>query len=346
MTAGAKAVVGSSGGGGKVPAPASTVTGPDAFGAAAVVGVGTTYARADHDHGLPAAPVPATPSAVYGDGSDGSPTFDGTTTILGIVPSSNVYTLTRDLYLASPTINVGVTIDPSGFRLFANGTLTNNGVIANNGIAASGTNGATGGTAQTGQTFGGNGGVGQNGVTGNGNIAASLTQCLGSGGGAGGGGATTTGGGTPVPVLPPSTAGSIHAQPGMLTGYPIITVAGSGFKPGCGGSSGGGDGTNNGGGGGGGGGAVLVAAWKFAGTGVIQARGGNGGSVTVSTLGAGGGGGGGGGYVVVVSSSVVAGAVAGQTIDANGGAAGAGHGTTVTAASPGSAGLVVLVKSL
>ena len=32
--------------------PAATVTGPDAFGAAAVVGVGTTYARADHDHGL------------------------------------------------------------------------------------------------------------------------------------------------------------------------------------------------------------------------------------------------------------------------------------------------------
>ena len=39
-------------------APATTVTGPDAFGAAAVVGVGTTFARADHDHGLPAAPSP------------------------------------------------------------------------------------------------------------------------------------------------------------------------------------------------------------------------------------------------------------------------------------------------
>ena len=38
--------------------PATTVTGPDAFGAAAVVGTGTTFARADHDHGLPAAPSP------------------------------------------------------------------------------------------------------------------------------------------------------------------------------------------------------------------------------------------------------------------------------------------------
>ena len=37
--------------------PATTVTGPDAYGAAAVVGTGTTYARADHNHGLPAAPA-------------------------------------------------------------------------------------------------------------------------------------------------------------------------------------------------------------------------------------------------------------------------------------------------
>ncbi len=34
------------------PAPATTVTGPDAFGSAAVVGVGATFARADHNHGL------------------------------------------------------------------------------------------------------------------------------------------------------------------------------------------------------------------------------------------------------------------------------------------------------
>ena len=38
-------------------APATTVTGPDAYGAAAVVGASTEYARADHDHGLPAAPA-------------------------------------------------------------------------------------------------------------------------------------------------------------------------------------------------------------------------------------------------------------------------------------------------
>ncbi len=33
--------------------PATTVVGPDGFGSAAVVGVDLTYAREDHDHGLP-----------------------------------------------------------------------------------------------------------------------------------------------------------------------------------------------------------------------------------------------------------------------------------------------------
>jgi hypothetical protein len=37
--------------------PATTVTGPDAFGASAVVGTDTKYARSDHDHGLPASPA-------------------------------------------------------------------------------------------------------------------------------------------------------------------------------------------------------------------------------------------------------------------------------------------------
>ena len=52
--------------GGSGPSPASTVTGPDAFGAAAVVGTSLLYARGDHDHGLPTAPsgtVPALPSS-------------------------------------------------------------------------------------------------------------------------------------------------------------------------------------------------------------------------------------------------------------------------------------------
>lgn len=41
------------------PAAATTVTGPDAYGAAPAVGTGTSFAREDHDHGLPSAPSPA-----------------------------------------------------------------------------------------------------------------------------------------------------------------------------------------------------------------------------------------------------------------------------------------------
>ena len=48
--------------------PATTVTGPDAYGASAVVGTGTLYARNDHDHGLPAAPTTATTQSA-GDNS-------------------------------------------------------------------------------------------------------------------------------------------------------------------------------------------------------------------------------------------------------------------------------------
>ena len=45
-----------------VPSPATTVTGPDAFGALAAVGVSALYARQDHDHGLPASPTVPSPS--------------------------------------------------------------------------------------------------------------------------------------------------------------------------------------------------------------------------------------------------------------------------------------------
>ena len=61
--------------------PATTVTGPDAYGASAVVGTGTTYARSDHDHGLPAAPaVPAPSTTVTGPDAYGASAVVGTGT--------------------------------------------------------------------------------------------------------------------------------------------------------------------------------------------------------------------------------------------------------------------------
>jgi hypothetical protein len=64
---------------GPAPAPATTVTGPDSFGAPAVVGTDTAFARSDHDHGLPSAPaVPSAASTVSGPPAFGASAVVGT----------------------------------------------------------------------------------------------------------------------------------------------------------------------------------------------------------------------------------------------------------------------------
>lgn len=71
---------------------------------------------------------------IFGDGSDGAVEFDGTTVILGLTPSSSIYTLTRDIYLSGgSSIASGVTIKTAGFRIFCTGALTVDGTIQNNG---------------------------------------------------------------------------------------------------------------------------------------------------------------------------------------------------------------------
>jgi hypothetical protein len=62
-----------------VPAAATTVTGPDAYGAAAIVGTGTKYARDDHGHGLPAAVAITAETS-----STGVALINGTQTILTV----------------------------------------------------------------------------------------------------------------------------------------------------------------------------------------------------------------------------------------------------------------------
>lgn len=76
-----------------IPSPATTVTGPDAFGAAAVVGTGTEYARIDHDHGLPAAPadIPLSTVTAAGDLIVGSGA--GAVSRLGIGANGDVLTV-------------------------------------------------------------------------------------------------------------------------------------------------------------------------------------------------------------------------------------------------------------
>jgi hypothetical protein len=108
----------------------------------------------------------------FGDGNDGSITLNGSTDYSSAgfgAPSSNIYTMTRDVYCTALTINNGITLRPAGYRIYVQGTLTNNGTIeANGGSAGSAANdtqtGVAGGTAVPSGFFkhyaGGNGGNG------------------------------------------------------------------------------------------------------------------------------------------------------------------------------------------
>ena len=64
-----------------------------------------------------------TPDTIYGTGSDGDATLDGSTTILGMAPSASIYSMTRDMYFNDLTINTSVRLAPNGYRIFVKGTL-------------------------------------------------------------------------------------------------------------------------------------------------------------------------------------------------------------------------------
>ena len=63
------------------------------------------------------------PDSVYGTGNDGSVTMDGSTIVIGITPSSNVYTMARDTYFYNLTISPGVRLNPNGYRVFVKNQL-------------------------------------------------------------------------------------------------------------------------------------------------------------------------------------------------------------------------------
>lgn len=293
-------------------------------------------------------PVPAgLVSGSYGDGSDGSQTFDGTTTVLGLVPSANTYTLTRDIFLSVGSINSGVTIITNACRIFCRGTLTNNGIIQWNGNNGTGSvRGATlqnvNGTITT-ALCGHQGGLST--IT-NGTAGVAATVSLGGAGGISGIGALGTAGAGGTSTPPPASTSTLRFVPNAIQGR--MTAATNAFQTpdaGAGGGGGGGDGTLTGGFGGGGAGFVIVVSFQFAGTGMIQANGGNGGNGNTSATGTGGGGGGGGGIISIVSNSIISGAIAGQTIQVNGGTGGTGSGTGGTNGSSGSPGNIYLVTN-
>jgi hypothetical protein len=61
--------------------------------------------------------------SVYGTGSDGDAVLNGSSTVLSMVPSANVYSMTTDLYFNDLTINASVRLAPNGYRIFVKGAL-------------------------------------------------------------------------------------------------------------------------------------------------------------------------------------------------------------------------------
>jgi hypothetical protein len=271
-------------------------------------------------------------NAIFGDGSDGVVDFDGTTTVLGLAPSSGVYTLTRDVLLAGGSqVSGSAVVKTGGFRIFCKGTFTvgASAAVHHNGNNASG---SSAGAALTANTIGSGSGGGSGSAT-NGATAGSRSNALGGAGAAGGAGGTGTAGagGAATQIL--AAQGSIRFVPNAVMG--AVTHSG-GYQSvfgGAGGGGGGGDGTNAGGGGGGGGGVLMIAAKGIVNSGTISANGGNG--ATRATGNVGGGGGAGGGLALVVYNTF-----SGNAPTANGGTKGNGVGTGSNG-TDGAAGLVV-----
>lgn len=295
---------------------------------------------------------------IFGDGSDGTVTISGNTT------------LTTDMFYDTLTVNSSIILNTGGFIVFVKNTLTNNGTIQRtpnagaSGSTATDQNGAAGGGAgaalASGTLFGSNQGqsgntggtgelaVGQNGGAGVGATGASralvtTATAASSAGGNGGAGSVSAGGtggagatgGTPTPAvrLKPRVAPMLIFA--TEAGSASFLQGGAGSASGGAGAGGGGNGVNRGGGGGGSGGSgssggiVVVAARNIVNAGTISApggasgAGGNGAAGQGANAGGGGGGTGGvgtaGGVLGIIYSSLTN----SGTINAPAGAVGA-----------------------
>lgn len=294
-------------------------------------GGGTSnFLRADGTWTSPSGGFPLFP---FGDGSDGTVTFDGSTAVTGWTRAGSVYTADRSTQFAACTVNNGVTLKCGGFRHFVRGTMTNNGLVTVSGndavFGAGGTQPyANGLELPSGNTGGTGGGLGTNSgfcprdfvagqVTG-GSGTPTAGTAGGRGQGGGGGGASGSGGGNGGAVtLMAASKGDIHAPDNAISSY--NTSKQQQFTVGSSGAAGGGSGAGCGGASGG---MMVWCCGTFAGTGTFESKGGAGFSGFSPPAGqnaAGGGGGGSGGIVVTVKGSG-----SDPTVVVTGGAGGAG----------------------
>ncbi len=269
----------------------------------------------------------------YGDGDDGSFTFDGVTPFVHATLANGVYTLTSDTFLDNnSTLLVGATIDTGSFKLFCKGTFYNYGLIHNDGgdgvggVAGAGTRGS--GTCGIGMS-GGAGGVNAVGAVGGTPSAQNqINTAQATGGNGGAGGVNAGGAGGSYTGGAPGDGGADY----LLSYLSDMTfnAAPSGIQATMdiigGGAGGGGGGSNNaaatGGGGGGGGGVLIFHVIDLVNYGTIRAQGGNG-AAGSGTAGSAGGGGGGGGGIIFMLNRYRSGP---GVISANGGLGGAGYG--------------------
>lgn len=278
-------------------------------GTAAAAGTSGKMTNSDHVHAQ-------SYDGMFGDGSDGSATLDGTATVTWASKASSVYTMTADCWLTSLTVNTGVTLISAGFRIFVAGTLSGAGIISAAGKSAvNATAGAIGASGSIGS--GSAGGAGGTGTGGSGTSGGSRFGVGTAGaGGAGVSGLAGTGGGSQRTGIAP------HRQPApILAGVSAWQGSALAIMGAAGAGAGGGDGTSSGGGGGAGGGIVAIFAWAISFTGTIQAQGGDGGSPSAGNTGGGGSAGGG----LVLGYSLSAWSVG--TLNVAAGTPGTAHGT-------------------
>jgi hypothetical protein len=259
-------------------------------------------------------------AGLFGDGTDGAVTLDGTTTVSWATLSGGNYTMTRNPMLTRLTINSGVTLNTAGWLIFCRGTVTNNGTISAVGGNASGSTAGTGPWTTNAPLIGN---AGASGSTGAGTAGSSSGARIGVGTSGGGGAGVSAGGASGA--ARGSTSMSQYRPP--FSALSVLSWSNGGpLQPSgaCGAGAGGGDGTNAGGGGGGGGGIIVIYAWVLTNNGTMTVAGGNGGTPAAGN--AGGGGGGGGGVILAYTLS----AWTAGTLTLSGGSAGTGIGTGVS----------------
>ena len=287
----------------------------------------------------------------FGNGSDGALVFDGSTTILGIVPSSGIYTLARDVFATDLTVGAGAKIQTNGFHIYCTGFCD---VHDAHGINADGPSApnqfpGTGVTATfynvTNADKGGSGA----GNAGNASTASPQSwptyagaahDVAGGSTGAGGGGGSITGhdGGAGGAITPATANAGGYGLRSAEAGSSINnTVSSQQYSYGSGGGGGGWDGASGLGGGGGNGGRIVYLAASTlkttGGAGTVSADGGAG-HAGVSDPGGGGGGGGGGQIVVTYGTNQ------GLAFTVAGGAPGAGLGVGSLAGAAGHVGKI------